>query len=157
MKYKVTNNLDKFDFKDFDLNEIALEKDSLRIEMAGGIARYNNPCNEKYVDCYIAETELRFLNPSIDRFFLEGSKYYNANDVLIEEIPDKELSELEYQSKLKSFNNSRLFYIEGVEKEENKYKCQISIDTESEETYWIVVSCEKVVIGWDRFMNRVAQ
>lgn len=155
MKYKCENELNTLEFKDFNADEISYTKNKLFILTNGGIARYNNSCNETLEERYISESEISFINCNINKFYIEGMKYFNPNDVLIKEVPDKDILVEEYSSELKKLKGGTIFFLSG-KFDNTGFSGEIAIDVE-EDTYWLSISAEKVIIGFDRFMNRVQQ
>ncbi|MCD8365935.1 MAG: hypothetical protein LUC83_09060 [Clostridiales bacterium] len=156
MQYKCVNDLDKFDFHEASLDALDLEGDVLCAILSSGIAKYNNPCNTKYVDCYIAETQIRMKNPRITRFFLEGAKYYDANDVLLEEVPDQEIPPEEYEATMQKLVSGEVFTLckKDSGSDGNGGCCEIAVDAE-DDTYWMEIEYEKIILEWDRFRNEV--
>lgn len=155
MKYKCENELQTLSFKDFAISSITYANNKLTIMTDGGIARYNNSCNETLEERYISETEITFFNAEISRFYLEGGKYFTADDVLIEEIPDTDFTPEEYTEKLKllSSEESVIFFLaENKSGDESFYEIAVDIVND---TYWLKISADKVTASFDRFMNRV--
>ena len=153
MKYKCENELNTLEFKEFNVDKITFNNNKLVLYTNCGIARYNNSCNETLEERYISETELSFLNCTINKFYIEGSKYFNPNDVLIKETPDCIIDSKDYNSNLKKLNGGIIYFISGKFDTEG-FNGEIAIDVE-DDTYWIDIKCEKVIAGFDRFMNRV--
>lgn len=157
MQYKCVNELDKFDFQEAMLEAMDLETDVLCVALSSGIAKYNNPCNTKYVDCYIAETQIRLKNPCVDRFFLEGPRYYDANDVLLEAVPDQEIPPAEYRVTIQKLITGKVYtFREKNTSGDTGRCCEIAVDV-GDDTYWIEIRCEKIIVEWDRFRNRVEE
>ncbi|MCD7865276.1 MAG: hypothetical protein LUG54_04540 [Clostridiales bacterium] len=155
MQYKCVNELDKFDFGEATVLALSLTGDTWYMELSGGIAKYNNPCNTKYVDCYIAATQIRMKNPAISRFFLEGPKYYDANDVLLEEVPDRDIQAEAYEETLKQLVSGEVYTFRDKDSAGgNGRNCEIAIDV-GDDTYWLEIAYEKIILEWDRFQNRV--
>lgn len=157
MKYKCENELNTLSFKDFEIVSIKAANDKLTINTNGGIARYDNSCNEMLEERYISEAEITFFDAKILKFYKEGGKYYDANDKLIEEYPDVEYSPLEYDSLLKEFSKEDteaiIFFLSANKTEARPYY-ELSIDVIND-TYWINIDASKVSVSFDRFMNKV--
>ncbi|MCD8150859.1 MAG: hypothetical protein LUE92_15130 [Clostridiales bacterium] len=157
MQYKCVNELDKFDFQEAVLEALDLNGDLLCVSLSSGIAKYNNPCNTKYVDCYIAETQIRLKNPCIDRFFLEGPRYYDANDVLLEAVPDQEILPTEYGAAMQKLISGAVYtFREKSASGDAERCCEIAVDV-GDDTYWMEIRYEKIIVEWDRFRNRVEE
>lgn len=158
MKYKCTNELHTLNFRDFTVTGVVINNGNLTISSDGGVARYDNSCNETLEERYISATEIQFLNYTIDKFFIEGAKYFDANDVLLKETPDIDVEKVAYESTLKSLKDGKIFFLNEKKSEssDNKYVVELAVDIEeTNDTYWLIISTEKTVINFDRFMNRV--
>lgn len=153
MKYKCTNELHTLSFKDFTVSDVKSNNGNIIICTDGGVAKYDNSCNETLEERYISECEIQFMDVKIDKFILEGAKYYNADDVLLKETPDVDIDPSEYDGYLKKLTDGTLFFLSGKEKDD-RYLIELAVDIE-EDTYWINMNTEKVVVNFDRFMNRV--
>lgn len=161
MKFKCVDELNKFGYSDAEVSSVELSSGSLKIIAAGLISKYNNPCNNRYQDCYIAEGYIRFTEAEIIGFIKEGMKYYNANDVLINEVPDSIIEADEYAGIMSAMKDNCYMYgilDKGVNDNGNRV-CEIGIDIEDEdgdsETYWIEITYDKAIIEWDRYAGRV--
>ena len=154
MKYKCENELHTLNFKDFNVLEVKYKENNLTICTNGGIARYDNSCNETLEERYISECEIQFINCNIDRFYLEGGKYYTADDVLIKEVPDEDVKESDIKTTLNKFKEEGLIFFFSGKTENEKYKTELAVDIVND-TYWLNVTADKVVVNFDRFMNRV--
>lgn len=155
MKYKCVNELDKFGFQDAGVISFDYRDGMLSLELEGMIAKYDNPHNQKYEDCYISAAQIRFKGAKILTFFLEGAKYYDANDVLLEEVPDTDILPEAYRETIGRFKQGVIFMVrEKAAVQDGARGCMMAVDVE-EDTYWIEITYEKVVIEWDRFMNKV--
>ena len=115
MKFKSTNEIETIQLRDAQIKEMKLvgagevETDGeaaslkglrarwLELYVEGAVVKDNNSQNEYYTDKYADQMEIRFKNPVIEAVLLEGHKYYDANDNLVEEVPDQKLAEDEYE------------------------------------------------------------
>jgi len=156
MKYKCENELNTLSFKDFDLVDIGCDNETLRIVTGGGIAKYDNSCNEMLEERYISEAEIRIMDAEIVSFYLEGGKYYNADDVLIKEVADEEVSKEDYKSVFRTLKDgeSTVFFIGCSKKDDGSFVYEIAIDIVND-TYWLKATGSRIIIEFDRFMNRV--
>lgn len=160
MQHKCIDQLDKFYFRDAQLEKCELQSDAMHWIVSGLVARYNNPSNETLVDRYMETTQIRFKNASIQRMLLEGAKLYSADDVLLEEIPDTIIPESEYAQMLKRFADGIIFWMKSKPAQKDGMLCfEMAIDLEDEEsetvnTYWMEVEYEKAIFEWDHFLNK---
>ena len=160
MKFKVVDQLDKFAFREVQLSGCELKDGTFRMTMAGAISKYNNPCNERFQDWYILEAYARFENAEIMNCYKEGLKYYDANNVLQNEIPDVPIRESEYAQTLALIKEGVMFVLLEKEMEDGKKRMEIAVDIEAEDacdTYWLTIAYEKSIIEWDRYANKVIE
>ena len=161
MKFKVVDQLDKFGFHEVELSGCELRDGTIRMTMAGAISKYNNPCNERFQDWYIAEAYARFENAVVTNCYKEGLKYYDANNVLLEEIPDTPIQESDFEDTLKLLKDGVLFVLMEKDCDQEGRKCvEIAVDLETEDiadTYWVEFTYDKVIIEWDRYANKVME
>lgn len=157
MRFSLENAIEQFDFKDASLESFQKD-DALTMSLVAAIGKGTNPLNEEYVDRYIDVLQLRFLGGKILSILKEGYKYYDANDVLQLQVPDQEISPLEYDAVIRECvaNKAYVFRMEETRVEQG-YQYTIYFDIEKEETttYLITIAFEKSVAEWEFFQNRV--
>ena len=123
----------------------------LELYVEGAVVKDNNSQNEYYTDKYADQMEIRFKNPVIEAVLLEGHKYYDANDNLVEEVPDQKLAEDEYEKIFGKFKENYIFY--GGKPEADKKCYQMIVDVD-EDSYIVSFYYDKVIAGWNRFLNK---
>ena len=116
MKYKSVDEIETLSFRDATLIRcIYSEKQGiLEFEFDGAVVREDNSANELYTDRYASDMQVRFTEPEIEALLLEGHKYYDANDVLQESVPDKPVDRADYEDVLKSFEGLRRMLTENA-------------------------------------------
>ena len=132
----------------------------MEFEFDGAVVREDNSANELYTDRYASDMQVRFTEPEIEALLLEGHKYYDANDVLQESVPDKPVDRADYEDVLKSFEGKVVFYSgqpkEMLKSSENAdRKCYQMIIDVDEESYVLSFYYDKVIAQWEHFMNKV--
>lgn len=159
MKYNSVDEIDTMSFRDATIVRcvFSAKQGVLEFELDGAMVRENNSANELYSDRYVSDMQVRFINPDVEALLLEGHKYYDANDVLVESVPDKPVDESDYDEVMKSFEG-RVIFFAGTPKEKtgtSDRKCfQMIIDVE-EESYVLSFYYDKVIAQWEHFMNKV--
>lgn len=123
----------------------------LEFYVEGAVVKDNNSQNEYYTDKYADQMEIRFKNPVIEAVLLEGHKYYDANDNLVEEVPDQKLAEDEYEKIFGKFKENYIFY--GGKPEADKKRYQMIVDVD-EDSYIVSFYYDKVIAGWNHFLNK---
>lgn len=166
MKFKSTNEIETIQLRDAQIKEMKLagvgeveEAASLKglrarwleLYVEGAVVKDNNSQNEYYTDKYADQMEIRFKNPVIEAVLLEGHKYYDANDNLVEEVPDQELAEDEYEKIFGKFKENYIFY--GGKPEADKKCYQMIVDVD-EDSYIVSFYYDKVIAGWNHFLNK---
>ena len=116
----------------------------LEFYVEGAVVKDNNSQNEYYTDKYADQMEIRFKNPVIEAVLLEGHKYYDANDNLVEEVPDQKLAEDEYEKIFGKFKENYIFY--GGKPEADKKCYQMIVDVD-EDSYIVRFYYDKVIVG----------
>lgn len=157
MKYKSVDEIDTLSFRDATIVKCiySAKQGIMEFELDGAVVRENNSANELYTDRYVSDMQVRFTNPQIEAVLLEGHSYYDANDVLVERVPDTPISEDGYDDVLKSFEGNAIFYA-GTPKDavSSDRPCfQMIVDVE-EESYIISFYYDKVIAQWEHFMNK---
>lgn len=160
MKYKCVNELDKFIFRDAQVKKCEYSPEQLTVEAVGVVAKYDNSCNETLTERYIDAACMRLKNPVITKFFLEGAKYYDANGVLQEEVPDHNIPAGDYGETFRVLGGGRIFVLTPKEAaQEGKLCCELAVDVgeEDTDTYWVEVEFDKAIVEWNNFLNKTVQ
>lgn len=123
----------------------------LEFYVEGAVVKDNNSQNEYYTDKYADQMEIRFKNPVIEAVLLEGHKYYDANDNLVEEVPDQKLAEDEYEKIFGKFKENYIFYGGKLEADKKCYQMIVDVD---EDSYIVSFYYDKVIAGWNHFLNK---
>ena len=96
MKYNSVDEIDTISFRDAAIVRcvFSAKQGILEFELDGAMVRENNSANELFSDRYVRDMQVRFVNPEVEAILLEGHKYYDANDVLVETVPDRPRAKL---------------------------------------------------------------
>ena len=162
MKYKAVNEIEHFNFRDAQIDSIHVEQAEQTITFAlhAVIVTPQNTQNENFTYSYAGDLSMTLYGADIQVALQEGYKYYDANDVLIEEVPDTELSKPELSALLQNLSGAYLWNMTKVEESQNQtghelYLIGIDLGDEENTTYWLQVAFDEIVMEWDRYMNRV--
>lgn len=175
MRFKSVDELSGFRFQDALIHSFLEKDDVLSLELEAVIVRGRHSLNETYTDRYADSTYMRLMGGKIVKAFKEGYKYYDANDKLIDEIGDEEISAEEFGKLRKICKGGHIFVLESPKAlkeklgkefpevmeeycEEEKY-ILMAVDVDSEEddrefTYWMAISYEKAILEWEHMMNK---
>lgn len=153
--FKSTDELEHFSFNDCVLTDIAKSEDGLVLSAEALIVNANNSANENFTDSYAGPTDIKIVNGSLVGLIKVGFKYYNADGVLIKEVPDTPVNKLEWDSLIKTLPGN---YLVSLKKEEEFFEAEIEIE-ESDGTvgnsYLLKLSGDSVTVTWEYYMNRV--
>lgn len=157
MKYKSVDEIDTLSFGDATIVRCIYSSGQgiMEFELDGAVVRGSNSANELYTDRYVSDMQVRFTEPLIEAVLLEGHSYYDANDVLVEKVPDVPVPKEKYSDVLKSFEGNVIFYA-GAPKDgaEGDRPCfQMIVDVE-DESYVLSFCYDKVIAQWEHFMNK---
>lgn len=159
MKYKSVDELEHFSFRDARLEKCECMGEGLRMELAAVIVCAENSQNSNFTESYAGPLTLRLMGAQIQKVVKEGYKYYDANDVLLEEVPDTPLTEEEIDALLKGCDGYYLFFdVVKVDDSRNDTGRQLylfGMDTDEDTTYWLQIAFDKAVAEWDKYLNRV--
>ena len=158
MRYRSINELEKFDFKDALVHKLQIAENTLTADLEAVIVQPDNSQNSNFTKSYAGDLVMTLQGAKLQKAIKEGYKYYDANDVLKEVVPDTVLEDEEIKQLLRNIDGAYLWAVVAVKKEENTtghYLYQIGIDTDEETTYWLQVEFDEAVLEWERFMNRV--
>jgi hypothetical protein len=185
MKFKSVDELEQFRFQDAEIVSLKDKTDMVEMELEAVVVRGRHPLNETYTDRYADTIHMRLTDGKIRKAFKEGYKYYDANGVLLEEIPDEAISENDFSKLCKTCKDGTVFVLENpkslkeklgeqfpeqMEKlavdelanENDKKIVIIAVDVDSVEeeiyhTYWLAVSYTKAILEWEHMMNKPEQ
>lgn len=161
------NEFDKFGYDYCLVKSIRETASGLVLELEALIVRARNSQNTNYTDSYADTTTLVLEKTSIESMIREGYRRYDANDKLIEEVPDEVVAKDTWK---KFFDkNESVFLIEfsasGHDGHEGQgentgYEGFMVFEMPAEigdnpETFEMKVSFAKAEFSWERYMNRV--
>ncbi len=158
MKFQCVNELEQFSFDDFGIVSLHIGEDVIEFTLQGALVKAGNSRNARYQDMYCGEIILQLENAKIARFVKEGMKYYDANGNLQKEIPDEDVPVPAQAPLLKRMTDGTVFTVVHDEVEDG-YASEFGIDIPSEEdeeevdTFWLCITYEKSVAGWERYCN----
>ena len=175
--FQSVNELDKFSYDDCVLKKLIVSETGLTARVEALIVDANNSQNTNYTRSYAGDSEITFVHGRIDKVVKEGYRYYDANDVLMEEIPDEVLTDEEVETLLTRLNDVYLYDVQVMKTEQAgngeqdssvdasaDQVCVLGIEFPTEDpndlsltadSYQIKVVYESVSVTWERYMNRV--
>ncbi len=163
MGYTSVDEIENFSFEDCQIHSFRIGENHIEKEVEALIVKSYNSQNSNYTKSYAGTTVICMKGGKLLSGIRDGYKYYNADDVLQEEKTDEVLTIEQIHEMLKDSQGAYLYGIELREKKEDTYYYTMGIefvsheayDTVPADSYQIELSCQQLVIRWDRYMNRV--
>lgn len=161
MAFQSINELNQFRYDDCQICEMVIEPSQIKLTVEALIVARNNSQNTNFTESYADTTMIRLTEGCIVSGVKDGYKYYDANDVLLNEVADTPLTEEELAQFPKLCEGA---YMYSVDKEEdvdgkNCYSFGFEFVDEAEQamgdSYRLKIAFEKAIVTWDRYMNRV--
>ena len=158
MKYTAINEITNFSYRDSYITEADFNGDKIVFQVEALIVRAKNSQNTNFTDSYADATKVEFNDANIIKLLKLGYKYYDANDNLIDEIPDTE--EAFSAINLKAlFEKS--FITDVIETADNSYAIRIELPELEPgvitNEYELQIKCSDIVYSWDKYLNRVQE
>lgn len=157
MKFKSVDALSQFSFRNATIHQASFENEVWTMELDGTIVKAENENNTRMEDMYCGTLFVRLKEVKVEQILEEGYKYYDANDVLKEEVPDTILSLDEYKTIYQALENAVIFDMMPSKDKEDTWELGVDIGEEDTNTYWITLSFSKSILEWDRYMNPVKE
>ena len=161
MSFKSINEIERFTFDDCVVSEFKVNDAGVILTLEALIVDSNNSQNTKYTESYADTVTARLLDGKILSVKKDGYKYYDANEVLMEEVPDTLLSDEEADKIIKTSEGVYLYYMEKDDSAETDYIYNIGLEFADEEdstvadSYEVKVSFSQAIFTWERYLNRV--
>ena len=158
MKFQCVNELDQLSFDDAGIGSFRVEEKKIEFTFQGALVKAKNSQNARYQDMYCGEIVLQLENAEIARLVKEGMKYYDADGNLQSEIPDEDVPAPAQDAVLKRLAKGTVFTVVHDDVKEG-YAAEFGIDVPKEDdaeeidTFWLCVTYEKSVAGWDRYCS----
>lgn len=162
MKFKCVNETEHFSYEDCQVFNLIDGEGSVTMELEALIVRPENSQNSNYTMSYAGTVYARFAEGRVAGAVREGCRRFDANDVLLEEIPDQNLDNEQTKTLLRDAEGAYLYCVKVEENGSNGRKCVLSIEIPGEDIagadasiFRIEIECKDVIFEWDRYMNRV--
>lgn len=163
MGFQSINEIENFSFEDCQISEFKVLENSVEIEVEALIVKPANSQNTNYTESYAGTTRILFEDGKLLSGKKDGYKYYDANEVLLSETPDEEMTIEQILEMLSRSKDEYLYGIQLRKEEDGVYYYTMGIEFVSEEafdtvpadSYQLEFSCEKLIISWSQYLNRV--
>lgn len=156
MAFVSVNEIDKFGYSDCICVEMINKDNVISLVLESLIVRANNSQNSNYTDSYADVTDVVIEGGDILKVVKVGYSRYDADDNLIEKIPDEECS-LDKEDWAKKFTKTFLVDMRQVSEDEISMMFEMPDEDPSAitEMYEVFASAKKISFSWERYMNRV--
>ena len=160
-KFNSVNETDKFIYKDCVIVSREKSESGIVLTVEALIVKPDNSQNSNYTKSYAGTAEIVFENGAEISGVKDGYRKYDANDKIVEEVDDTVLDDLTLESILKSMKDMYLEGIEKIEGKDNEYvifiekPSEYEYDTSPCDSYQIKITCDKITVSWDKYLNRV--
>ena len=161
MGFRAVDEIEQFSFDDCQITKYEAGNTQLLFELEALVVRRNNSQNTNFTESYAGTTTARFINGKIISGVKDGYKYYDANETLVEEVPDTKLSPEEIENVLGRAEGAYLYFMERDSYEDGVYCYTMGIefadatDGTMAESYTLRLTFEKSIFEWERYMNRL--
>lgn len=163
MGFESINEIEQFSFDDCIIKKFELQEGQIYLELEALIVKPRNSQNTNFTESYADITTVRLKEGKILSGIKEGYKYYDANEVLLEEKPDQVLSRDELEAFPKKCTDVYLFSFKRDAEKSDKFHYFMEIEFPSEDqydkamtdTFELKIAFEKAIFSWERYMNRV--
>ncbi len=162
MKFECVNELDQLVFDDSGVTAYRMDGKNMEFTFQGAMVKAKNSQNARYQDMYCGELVLQLKNARIARLVKEGMKYYDADGILQKEIPDEDVPAPAQSAVLRRIAGGKIFTVVHDDVKEG-YAIEFGIDIPKEEdaeeidTFWLCVTFEESIAGWDRYCGPVEE
>ncbi len=147
--------MNKFSFADCVVSEVNRDKSTLKFTVDALIVKANNSQNSNYTESYADTAVITLKNIEIIALLKEGYNHYDADDNLIEEVPDEPIAPSDYPEVFKSWAGA---YLDRFDIEDGEYVIEIEMTDEVgaiADSYELHVTSDNATVTWDRYLNRV--
>ncbi len=161
MGFKSINEIEQFNFDDCVVTEFVNTGNELRLTLEALIVKSRNSQNTNFTESYADTVTVVLKNAKILSGVKDGLKYYNADGILLNEIPDSDMSVKEIKDLLVSCSGAYLYAMDKEGEADGTFNYCIGmefIDKEDNtiaDSYRLHVSHTEAVFKWERYLNRV--
>lgn len=161
MAFQSINEIEKFSFEDCRISKLQVMENQIYMELEALIVKPDNSQNTNYTESYAATTTVKLAGGKLLSGIKDGYKYYDANDVLIKEVPDEELSPEQLNAFPKTCEGAYLYALTKEKQEDDLCYYTMGVEFEDEEdnttadSYRLKICFEKAVFSWETYLNRV--
>ena len=164
MSFKSVNEIYNFDFADSTISNFKINDEYISFELDALIIEPENSQNENYTKSYADTVKVKFIKGKLLGGIKDGYKRYDANNKLLEDVPDEPVDIEEAKILLKSVNGAYLYAMDACHgSNESLFLYEISIefpskipyDTSVTKSYRFKFNFTESVFEWNKYLNKV--
>ena len=162
--FTTKNETEHFSYEDCVIREFEVSEEGIVLTAEALIVEPKNSQNTNFTRSYADLAKIVFEGGKIRKAVREGYKRYDADDRLLEEIPDEELEKEELGTLLSGIRGQYLYDLKEAGNEDGKRSLVLGIEMTTEDltgvdadSFQILVECSDVTISWERYLNRIQQ
>ncbi len=155
--FKTVNETDKFRYDDCVINKMIIDETGISLSVDALIVKADNSQNSNYTESYADTADIEINGGLVTRIIRDGYKMYDANDVLLKEVPDEEI-DINSENWGTKFEGQFLVGIKRIEEKEAVLEIEIN-DEEAAgvaDSFSVYIKCNDININWERYLNRVS-
>lgn len=155
--FKTVNETEKFRYDDCVINKMIIDETGISLSVDALIVKADNSQNSNYTESYADTADIEINGGLVTRIIRDGYKMYDANDVLIKEVPDEEI-DINSEMWSTKFEGQFLVGIKRIEEKEAVLEIEIN-DEEAAgvaDSFSVNIKCNDINIKWERYLNRVS-
>ncbi len=181
------NEINNFTFRDAVIKKFTVSENEIQLIVEALIVEPHNSQNTNFTKSYADETLITFIGGTLEKAVKDGYKYYDANGVLLKEIPDEDVNAADISTLIRSLEGAYLYDMQEMKPGETTIATSditssagndISGNTTSEVSntaalgielptdditgadaisYQFKISYKDVTFEWARYLNRVQE
>ena len=160
--YISKNEPEHFSYGDCVIKDFRTADGSVSLVVEALIVEPENSQNANFTRSYADRTTILFENGTVMKAVKEGYKKYDADDRLMEEIPDEQLDDKQTADLLSNLPEQYLYDLKGAGESEGFRNMVLGIEMKTDDitgidadSYQILIRCGDMTVSWERYLNRV--
>ena len=159
--YISKNEAEGFSYEDSIITGLQIEDDGIYLLVEALVVEPQNSQNTNFQRSYADTATITFAEGKVVNAVKEGFKRYDADDKLLEEIPDREMDRAQLDSLLAGLKGQYLYDLKAAGQENDTRNYVLGIEQATDDltgvdadSYQILIQCRDMTVSWERYMNR---
>lgn len=162
MAFISKNELEQFEYDDCLAEKVEKSGDDIVIMLSSLIVKERNSQNANFTRSYADTARLTLKNAAVESIIIAGYRVYDANDNLLEEVPDRAVEIEAYADIFKKISGYYMYRVLS-DKADNGFVYDFEFENADtgeipdmrEDAFVVRIRFSEAVISWDRYLNRV--